>query len=92
GEIIEGESFTLNSRSNAEGYLYIFAFQNDGNVILMFPNDFNNFIKNKYKNKIEARKNYVIPPENSKFNIKIRPPFGEDAFYCLYTKKRTAMD
>ncbi|ASJ20750.1 hypothetical protein BHAMNSH16_03425 [Brachyspira hampsonii] len=87
GEIIEGESFTLNFRSNAEGYLYIFAFQNDGNVILMFPNDFNNFIKNKYKNKIEARKNYVIPPENSKFNIKIRPPFGEDAFYCLYTKK-----
>lgn len=87
GEIIEGESFTLNFRPNTEGYLYIFAFQNDGNVILMFPNDFNNFINNKYENKIEARKNYVIPPANSKFNIKIRPPFGEDAFYCLYTKK-----
>ncbi|PTY40848.1 DUF4384 domain-containing protein [Brachyspira hampsonii] len=87
GEIIEGESFTLNFRSNTEGYLYIFAFQNDGNVILMHPNDFNNFINNKYENKIEARKNYIIPPENSKFNIRISPPFGEDAFYCLYTKK-----
>ncbi|MEI0509324.1 DUF4384 domain-containing protein [Brachyspira intermedia] len=87
GEIIEGESFTINFRPNAEGYLYIFAFQNDGNLILMFPNDFNNFINNKYENKIEARKNYIIPPENSKFNIKIGPPFGEDAFYCLYTKK-----
>ena len=87
GEIIEGESFTLNFRPNVEGYLYIFAFQNDGNLILMFPNDFNNFINNKYENKIEARKNYIIPPENSKFNIKIGPPFGEDAFYCLYTKK-----
>ena len=87
GEIIEGESFTLNFRPNAEGYLYIFAFQNDGNLILMFPNDFNNFINNKYENKIEARKNYIIPPPNSKFNIKIGPPFGEDSFYCLYTKK-----
>ena len=87
GEIIEGESFTINFRPNAEGYLYIFAFQNDGNLILMFPNDFNNFINNKYENKIEARKNYIIPPENSKFNITIGPPFGEDAFYCLYTKK-----
>ncbi|MDA0080130.1 DUF4384 domain-containing protein [Brachyspira hyodysenteriae] len=87
GEIIEGESFTLNFRSNMEGYLYIFAFQNDGNVILMYPNDFNNFTNDKYENKIYARKNYIIPPSNSKFNIKIRPPFGEDAFYCLYTRK-----
>lgn len=87
GEIIEGESFTLNFRSNAEGYLYIFAFQNDGSAVLMHPNDFNNFINDKYQNKIEARKNYIIPPANSKFNIKIRPPFGEDAFYCVYTKK-----
>ncbi|CRF34014.1 hypothetical protein BRSU_1819 [Brachyspira suanatina] len=87
GEIIEGESFTLNFRPNTEGYLYIFAFQNDGNVILMYPNDFNNFINNKYENKIEARRNYIVPPANSKFSIKIRPPFGEDAFYCLYTKK-----
>ncbi|OEJ15689.1 hypothetical protein BFL38_09460 [Brachyspira hampsonii] len=87
GEIIEGESFTLNFRSNNEGYLYIFAFQNDGNVILMHPNDFNNFINNKYENKIEAKRNYIIPPKNSKFNIRISPPFGEDAFYCLYTKK-----
>lgn len=83
GEIIEGESFTINFRSNNEGYLYIFAFQNDGNTILMYPNDFNN----EYQNKIEARKNYIIPPENSKFNIKIRYPLGEDAFYCLYTRK-----
>ena len=87
GKIIEGESFTLNFRSNAEGYIYIFAFQNDGNLILMHPNDFNNYIDNKYENKINARKNYIIPPENSKFNIKIRAPFGEDAFYCVYIQK-----
>ncbi len=87
GEIIEGETFTINFRSNNEGYLYIFAFQNDGNVILMHPNDFNNYFDDEYHNKIEARKNYIIPPENSKFNIKIRPPFGEDSFYCVYTKK-----
>ncbi|WP_300365966.1 DUF4384 domain-containing protein [Brachyspira sp.] len=87
GEIIEGESFTINFRSNNEGYLYIFAFQNDGNIILMYPNDFNNYFNDEYQNKIDARKNYVIPPENSKFNIKIRYPLGEDAFYCLYTKK-----
>lgn len=86
GEIVDGESFTINFRSNAEGYLYIFAFQNDGNLILMHPNDFNNFINNEYQNKIYARKNYIIPPENSKFNIKIRSPFGEDSFYFLYTK------
>ena len=87
GEIIEGESFTLNFRSNTEGYMYIFAFQNNGNVILMHPNDFNNYIDNKYQNEIEARKNYIIPPENSIFKIVIGPPFGEDSFYCLYTRK-----
>ncbi|WP_295162427.1 DUF4384 domain-containing protein [uncultured Brachyspira sp.] len=87
GEIIEGESFNINFRSNTEGYIYIFAFQNDGNLILMHPNDFNNFIDNKYQNKIEARKNYIIPPDNSKFNIKIRYPFGKDHFYYVYTKK-----
>lgn len=87
GEIIEGESFSLNFRSNAEGYIYIFAFQNDGTVMLMHPNDFNNYIDNQYHNKIESRKNYIVPPENSIFKIVIRPPFGEDSFYCLYTKK-----
>lgn len=87
GEIIEGESFNINFRSNTEGYIYFFAFQNDGNLILMHPNDFNNFIDNKYQNKIEARKNYIIPPDNSKFNIKIRYPFGKDHFYYVYTKK-----
>ena len=87
GEIIEGESFTLNFRCNTEGYIYIFAFQNDGNVILMHPNDFNNYTNNQYQNKIEAKENYVIPPDNSIFKIVIRPPFGQDNFYCLYTKK-----
>ena len=87
GEIIEGESFTLNFRSNVEGYIYIFAFQNDGNVILMHPNDFNNYTNNQYQNKIEAKENYIIPPNNSIFEMVIRPPFGEDSFYCFYTKK-----
>lgn len=87
GEIIEGESFTLNFRCNMDGYVYIFAFQNDGNVILMHPNDFNNFIDNKYQNETEGKKNYIIPPENSIFRIRIRPPFGEDAFYAVYSKK-----
>ena len=87
GEIIEGESFTLNFRCNMDGYVYIFAFQNDGSVILMHPNDFNNFINNEYQNKTEGKKNYIIPPENSIFRIRIRPPFGEDSFYAVYTKK-----
>lgn len=87
GEIIEGESFTLNFRSNVEGYIYIFAFQNDGNVILMHPNDFNNYTNNQYQNKIEGKENYIIPPNNSIFKIVIRSPFGKDNFYCFYTKK-----
>ena len=70
-----------------DGYVYIFAFQNDGSVILMHPNDFNNFINNEYQNKTEGKKNYIIPPENSIFRIRIRPPFGEDSFYAVYTKK-----
>ena len=53
----------------------------------MHPNDFNNYIDNQYHNKIESRKNYIVPPENSIFKIVISPPFGEDSFYCLYTKK-----
>ncbi len=46
GNVTEGDFINLKFNPNKNGYLYIFALQNNGNMILMHPNDFNNFINN----------------------------------------------
>ena len=99
GNVTEGDFINLKFNPNKNGYLYIFALQNNGNMILMHPNDFNNFINNNniQKDEIEANKNYSIPPENSKFSIIVSPINIEeeklkikniDSFYAIYTKRK----
>ncbi|WP_242005083.1 DUF4384 domain-containing protein [Brachyspira aalborgi] len=99
GNVTEGDFINLKFNPNKNGYLYIFALQNNGNMILMHPNDFNNFINNNnvQKEEIEANKNYSIPPENSKFSIIVSPVNIEeeklkikniDSFYAIYTKRK----
>ena len=99
GNVTEGDFINLKFNPNKNGYLYIFALQNNGNMILMHPNDFNNFINNNnvQKDEIEANKNYSIPPENSKFSIIVSPVNIEeeklkikniDSFYAIYTKRK----
>ena len=97
GEVTEGDSISFKFSPNRDGYLYIFALQNNGNMILMHPNDFNNFVNtgNIQKDEIEAGKNYIIPPEDSKFRIVVSPlPIDEnseieniDSFYAVYTRR-----
>ena len=97
GEVTEGDSISIKFSPNRDGYLYIFALQNNGNMILMHPNDFNNFVNtgNIQKDEIEAGKNYIIPPEDSKFRIVVSPiEFNEnleieniDSFYAVYMRK-----
>lgn len=99
GEIKEGEYINIKFSPNKEGYVYIFALQNNGNMILMYPNDFNNYINNdnirEYKAK--ANENYTIPPENSLFRIAMSPLSIDggiskniDSFYAVYTKRKQA--
>ena len=96
GEVKEGDSINIKFSPNRDGYLYIFALQNNGNMILMHPNDFNNFVNtgNIQKDEIEAGKNYIIPPEDSKFRIVVSPiELNEnlnieniDSFYAVYMR------
>ena len=96
GEVKEGDSINIKFSPNRDGYLYIFALQNNGNMILMHPNDFNNFVNtgNVQKDEIEAGKNYIIPPEDSKFRIVVSPiELNEnlnieniDSFYAVYMR------
>ena len=96
GEVKEGESINIKFSPNRDGYLYIFALQDNGNMILMHPNDFNNFVNtgNIQKDEIEAGKNYIIPPEDSKFRIVVSPiELNEnlnieniDSFYAVYMR------
>lgn len=89
GEIIENETFKIKFNSTEDGYLYIIALQNDGNIILMHPNDFNNYMENNniQKNNIDSNIEYTIPPENSIFKIVVSAPFGLDSFYAIFMKK-----
>ena len=97
GEVTEGDSINIKFSPNRDGYLYIFALQNNGNMILMHPNDFNNFVNtgNIQKDEIEAGKNYIIPPEDSKFRIVVSPiELNEnlnieniDSFYAVYMRR-----
>lgn len=97
GDITEGDSINIKFNPNKDGYLYIFGLQNNGNMILMYPNDFNNFLNNDnvQKDEIEAGENYIIPPENSVFRIVASPlEAGSedlevvDSFYAIYTKRK----
>ena len=97
GEVTEGDSISIKFSPNRDGYLYIFALQNNGNMILMHPNDFNNFVNtdNIQKDEIEAGENYIIPPENSKFRIVVSPMNIDenseieniDSFYAVYLRR-----
>ncbi len=89
GEIIENETFKIKFNSTEDGYLYILALQNDGNIILMHPNDFNNYMENNNirKNNIDSNTEYTIPPENSIFKMVVSAPFGLDSFYAIFMKK-----
>ena len=97
GEVTEGDSISIKFSPNRDGYLYIFALQNNGNMILMHPNDFNNFVNtdNIQKDEIEAGENYIIPPEDSKFRIVVSPMDIDenseieniDSFYAVYLRR-----
>lgn len=97
GEVTEGDSINIKFSPNRDGYLYIFALQNNGNMILMHPNDFNNFVNtdNIQKDEIEAGENYIIPPEDSKFRIVVSPMNIDenseieniDSFYAVYLRR-----
>ena len=89
GEIIENETFKIRFNSTEDGYLYILALQNDGNIILMHPNDFNNYMENDniQKKNIDSNTEYTIPPENSIFKMVVSAPFGLDSFYAIFLKK-----
>jgi hypothetical protein len=67
----EGSEVIVTVRSEKEGYLYLFDVDVDGEIICLFPNDFQN------NNKIPANKDIVVPdPNDTKFRIRVGAPPG----------------
>lgn len=82
GEISEGERFTLSFSVEDPGYVNIFAFQSDGSVIMLYPNDFSS------NDMLKANEIYMVPHKNAMFEMIVRAPLGIDSFFAIYTKKK----
>jgi uncharacterized caspase-like protein len=68
----EGSEVIVTVRSEKEGYLYLFDVDVDGEIICLFPNDFQS------DNKIPAKKDIVVPdPKDTKFRIRVGAPPGQ---------------
>lgn len=80
GNLYFSDTIVLNFKSNEEGYIYILVFQSDGNITLMYPNDFVSDIK------IDGETLYTIPEDNAVYQISVSPENGIDNYYILYTK------
>ncbi len=76
---VEGECMGVQVVSENPGYLYLLYKQADGSEKCLFPNKF------EQNNRIEAGKTITVPDQNCGFNLRITPPFGEEALIALVT-------
>src|SRR5262245_3190193 len=62
----EGSEVIVTVRSEKEGYLYLFDIDVDGDIVCLFPNDYQS------NNKIPAQTNITVPdPNDTKFRIRV---------------------
>jgi uncharacterized caspase-like protein len=68
----EGSEVNVTVRSEKEGYLYLFDVDVDGEIICLFPNNYQS------NNKIPAGKDIVVPdPKDKNFRIAVAAPPGD---------------
>ena len=77
----EGECMGVQVVSAKPGHLYVFYRQADESEILLFPNKFDK------DNRVEAKRTITLPDPSYEFNLRVTPPFGEEALIVLVTEK-----
>lgn len=77
-----GDSIIFKFKSNTDGYLTIIDVQPGGDVVMLFPNDY------QQDNRIIAGAEYSIPGKNDTFELTIGEPAGADLIKAFFTSKR----
>lgn len=72
-----GDLMKVNVVSEKDGYLYLFYHQADDSLACLFPNKIQTY------NKIQAHRKTIVPTENDNFNLRIRPPLGEETLIAI---------
>ncbi len=77
----EGECMGIRVQSEKDGYLYLLYKQADGSERCLFPN------KHDQDNRIKAKTEVRIPTSQSRFRLRIAPPFGRELLVVLVTQR-----
>lgn len=77
-----GQSVKFKFRANKSGYVTIVDIQPTGEVVILFPNQFN------MNNYITADTVYSIPSETDGFELTVTEPAGEDTITLFFTEKK----
>ncbi len=68
-------------RSDTDGYITIIDIQPDGEVVMLYPNDYHP------SNKITAGKTFTIPGKDDGFVIHFTKPAGTDTVVAFFTRR-----
>ncbi len=77
-----GDAVRFTFMSDRDGYLTIVDIQPDGEVVLLYPNEYHP------SNEIKAGTRYVIPGKDDGFMIHFTRPAGKDTVAAFFTVKR----
>jgi hypothetical protein len=75
-----GEKFIFYVSSAEDGYLYVIYIQQDGEIVILFPNDY------QKDNKIKTGEDITLPG-HEEVNFKFSPPAGLEMLKVFVTKK-----
>lgn len=78
----EGDLLKVNVISSVDGYLYLFYKNAQGDVSLLYPNQFHP------DNRIQKRKAVAVPEEGSNFQMRVTSPFGEEQLLAVVCKNQ----
>ena len=77
-----GETVVFYFESDTDGYLSIIDLQPSGDIVLLYPNDYNP------DNKIKAGVKYSIPSRDDTFDLTFTEPSGTDTLVAFIAKKK----
>ncbi len=82
GEVKIGGTVSFHFKSDTDGYLTIVDIQPNGEVVVLYPNDFSG------GNIIKAGNEYSIPSKDDEFQITVTEPAGTDTVVAFFTMKK----
>ncbi len=77
-----GQSVKFKFKANKSGYVTIVDVQPSGEVVVLFPNQFNQ------NNNVSANTVYSIPADEDGFELTITEPMGQDTLILFFTEKK----